>query len=43
MSELAKVVPHARSPRLVKHEPLPGVTYPEVLIVDAPAGAAVAR
>ena len=33
MSELAKVF-RARFSTLVKHEPLPGVTYPEVLMVD---------
>ncbi|MGV8910440.1 MAG: CPBP family intramembrane glutamic endopeptidase [Propionicimonas sp.] len=35
MSELAKVF-RSRFGGLVKHEPLPGVSYPEVLIVDAP-------
>ena len=35
MSELAKVF-RGRMQGLVTHEPQPGVTYPEVLIVDAP-------
>ena len=35
MSELAKVFV-SRLSALVKHEPMPGVTYPEVLMVDAP-------
>lgn len=35
MSELGKVLVR-RFNRLVRHEPQPGVTYPEVLIVDAP-------
>ena len=35
MSELAKVFRN-RVSELVKHEPMPGVSYPEVLVVDAP-------
>ena len=35
MSELAKVF-NSRFSALIRHEPQPGVTYPEVLIVDAP-------
>jgi len=35
VSELAKVF-RTRFSALVKHEPQPGVTYPEVLMVDAP-------
>jgi len=35
VSELAKVF-RTRFSGLVRHEPLPGVTYPEVLMVDAP-------
>ncbi|HSK32768.1 MAG TPA: CPBP family intramembrane glutamic endopeptidase [Propionicimonas sp.] len=35
MSELARVV-RTRFSALIKHEPMPGVTYPEVLMVDAP-------
>lgn len=36
MSELAKVF-SGRVQRWVRHEPRPGVTYPEVLVVDDPA------